>query len=43
MTQAVSRRRFLQISSATALAGAAAELDPVPRAAMAAGQAGNSR
>jgi thiosulfate reductase/polysulfide reductase chain A len=38
MTQAVSRRRFLQISSATALAGAAAELDPTPRAAMAAGR-----
>ena len=38
MSLAVSRRRFLQISSATALAGAAAELDPIPRSAMAAGR-----
>ena len=36
MSLAVSRRRFLQISSATVLAGAAAELDPIPRSAMAA-------
>ena len=38
MTPAVSRRRFLQISSATLLAGTAAELDPIPRAAIAAGR-----
>ncbi|MBS1134180.1 MAG: molybdopterin oxidoreductase, partial [Burkholderiaceae bacterium] len=37
MTIAVSRRRFLQISSATALAGAATHLDPISRAAQAAG------
>ncbi len=37
MTIAVSRRRFLQISSATALAGAATPLDPISRAAQAAG------
>ena len=36
MTPAVSRRRFLQISSATVLAGAAAELDPIPHSAIAA-------
>ena len=36
MSLAVSRRRFLQISSATVLAGAAAELDPISRSAMAA-------
>jgi len=37
MTIAVSRRRFLQISSATALAGAATQLEPISRAAQAAG------
>ena len=37
MTIAVSRRRFLQISSATALAGAATQLDPIAQAAQAAG------
>ncbi len=36
MSLAVSRRRFLQISSATVLAGAAAELDPIPHSAIAA-------
>ena len=36
MSLAVSRRRFLQISSATVLAGAAAGLDPIPRSAIAA-------
>jgi thiosulfate reductase/polysulfide reductase chain A len=37
MTIAVSRRRFLQISSATAFAGAATQLEPISRAAQAAG------
>ena len=36
MSIAVSRRRFLQISSATALAGAATQLEPISRTAQAA-------